>query len=125
MFCFEQTRSWQTYCALPLGSHVKYLQFVESITQYALHLRRPYDLETESISNPVSDTFNDYRRVTVLQLTSHSCEGALKHKEVHGYEPWKIGIARLVAKVFSVALFHPFPAIAISTVCMFALCKKK
>lgn len=39
--CAEETRPTGTHYTIRMAPHVKYLQFVESITQYGVHLRRP------------------------------------------------------------------------------------
>lgn len=100
-------------CTAQTPPQVKYLQFVESITQYGVHLRWPYDLQEEAKEEEEEST-------------------SVKNKEAgglcHDYKPrwpWKVWVACLVSKVLSITLLSTLVAVSVSTVGMFTLCGQK
>lgn len=82
---------------------VKYLQFVESMTQYGVHLRRPYELHGEKGGVAVR---------TQTQTSRWSLAGR---------SPWEVWVTCLVSKVLSITLLRALMAVSISAVGVLAL----
>ena len=99
--CLVFGNTTTTLLCVALTLHVKYLQFVESITQCSLHLRRPYDLQTQRNTMQGSALQQQYN-------TTCSCISLnVWFISVVVHSPWKVWITCLVAKVFSITLLSP------------------
>lgn len=97
---------------IQLPPQVKYLQFVESMTQRGVHLRWPYDLQ------PGGDA-------TFRSACNKPTRGGRGWQQYTLCSPWKVWITRLVSKVLSITLLGTLVAVSVSTVCVFTLCQRR